>query len=395
MVTLFSMSFYTALLSMTILLILGGCKRKPPPSHMPLQPVDVFTLQPQMVDIHTQLPGRTNAIEIAHIRPQVTGIIQKRFFIEGSDVKAGQQLYQIDPSRYQAAYQSAEGQLLQAKALERTAHAKVIRYRTLIQDHAISKQDLDDAIATEKQDQGKILSAKGQIKKAEVDLTYTRVPAPISGRIGRTLVTVGSLVTANQNNDLAVITRLDPIYVDVNMPIVTLFRLRREVASGRIHPRPDGKVPVTLTMDDGAHYKETGALALSEVNVNTSTSTVVVRAIMPNPQKTLLPGMYVHAQLDEGTIPQAMLVPLEAVSRNTHGDPQVWVVLPNNTVALRKIQVGQIINNHWLVTDGLKFGERIVIHGIQKISPGVKVSPHNITPQHPPFHTMPSPQNKQ
>ena len=371
---------YTTLLSVITLLILGGCKRhKPPPHSIPVQPVDVITLQPQKVIIHTNLPGRTNAIEIAHIRPQVTGIIQKRFFIEGSDVTAGQQLYQIDPSRYQAAYQSAQGELLQAKALEKTALAKVMRYRTLIQDHAVSKQDLDDAIATERQDRGQILTAKGQLKKAEIDLTYARVPAPISGRIGRTLVTVGSLVTANQNNDLAVITRLDPIYVDVNMPIVTLFRLRQEVANGLIHPRPDGKVPVTLTMDDGAHYKETGALALSEVNVNTSTSTVVVRAIMPNPQKILLPGMYVHAQLDEGTIPKALLIPLEAVTRNTHGDPQVWVVQPNNTIALRKIKVGQIINNCWLVTDGLKFGERIVIHGIQKISPGVKVSPHDIT----------------
>ena len=371
---------YTTLLSIITLLILEGCKRhKPPPYPIPVQPVDVLTLQPQKIIIHTNLPGRTNAIEIAHIRPQVTGIIQKRFFIEGSDVTAGQQLYQIDPSRYQAAYQSAQGELLQAKALEKTALAKVMRYRTLIQDHAVSKQDLDDAIATERQDRGQILTAKGQLKKAEIDLTYARVPAPISGRIGRTLVTVGSLVTANQSNDLAVITRLDPIYVDVNMPIVTLFRLRQEVANGLIHPRPDGKVPVTLTMDDGAHYKETGALALSEVNVNTSTSTVVVRAIMPNPQKILLPGMYVHAQLDEGTIPKALLIPLEAVTRNTHGDPQVWVVRPNNTIALRKIKVGQIINNCWLVTNGLKFGERIVIHGIQKISPGVKVSPHDIT----------------
>lgn len=379
--TIRSLSLRPVLLSAVALLALEGCKPSNAPPRLPPQPVGVVTLTPQAVAVHTSLPGRTDAFEIAHVRPQVTGVIEKRLFVEGSDVNAGEQLYQIDPSRYQASYDSARGQLLQAEATAATASAKVARYRVLVRDHAVSKQDYDDAVAAEKQARGQILTAKGQVESAQVDLAYTRMHAPISGRIGRTLMTVGALVTSNQTSDLAVITRLDPIYVDVNMPAVTLLRLRREVASGRIHPQPDGKVPVILTMDDGAAYEQSGRMALSEVNVNTSTSTVVVRAIMPNPQKLLLPGMYVHAQLDEGTDPQALLVPQEAVSRNTHGDPQVWVVQPDSTVALRAVQLGQAIGSNWLVTDGLKAGERVVVSGVQKITPGAKVTPHEAKPQ--------------
>nr|WP_230975602.1 efflux RND transporter periplasmic adaptor subunit [Acetobacter garciniae] len=356
------------------MLALDGCKRKDAAMQLPPQSVGVVTLHPHAVAVHTSLPGRTDAFEIAQVRPQVTGVIEKRLFTEGADVVAGQQLYQIDPSRYQAAYDAARGQLQQAEARAATATAKVSRYRMLVREHAVSQQDYDDAVAAQKEAQGAILSARGQVENAQVDLGYTKMYAPISGRIGRTLMTVGALVTANQTGNTAIITRLDPIYVDVNLPAITLLRLKRELAEGRIQRQPDGNVPVTVTLEDGTTYEHQGRMALAEVNVDTSTSSVIVRAIMPNPQKLLLPGMYVHAQLDEGTDPQALLVPQDAVSRNTHGDPQVWVVQPDSTVALRQIQIGQAIGTDWVVLGGLKADERVVVSGVQKITPGAKVT---------------------
>lgn len=367
------------LASAVAMLALAGCDSKAPPPNMPPQSVGVITLQTQAVKIHTSLPGRTSAYEIAQVRPQVTGVIQKRLFTEGTDVTAGQQLYQIDPSRYQAAYDTARGQLAEAEAGEVTARAKLDRYRSLVQAHAVSRQEYDDALAAEKQAQGQILSAKGQVESAQVNLGYTKMYAPISGRIGRTLVTVGALVTANQTDTTAIVTRLDPIYVDVNLPAITLLRLKRELAQGRIERQANGEVPVTLTMEDGTTYEHMGRMALSEVNVDTSTASVVVRAIMPNPDKLLLPGMYVHAELDEGSDPSSLLVPQQAVSHNTHGDAQVWVIKPDDTAELRQIQIGQAVGQDWLVTGGLKAGERVVIVGVQKVKPGAKVKPEEVT----------------
>ncbi|NHO57599.1 efflux RND transporter periplasmic adaptor subunit [Acetobacter lambici] len=373
-VTTHTFSLRPVLLCTVALLALEGCKRQQSAPHMPPQAVGVVTLQPQPVSVHTSLPGRTDAFEIAQVRPQVTGVVLKRLFIEGSDVVAGQQLYQIDPARYKAVYDTARGQLAQAMAVDGTAKAKVRRYKKLVREHAVSQQDYDDAVAAEKQARGQIQSAQGQVESAQVNLGYTKMYAPISGRIGRTLITVGALVTAEQTSNTAIITRLDPIYVDVNLPAITLLRLKRELAEGRIKRQDNGEVPVVLTLEDGSPYEFKGHMALAEVNVDTTTSTVIVRAIMPNPQKLLLPGMYVHAQLDEGIDPNALLVPQESVSRNTHGDPQVWIVQPDNTVALRQIQIGMAIGTNWLVTDGLKAGERVVVSGTQKITPGAKVS---------------------
>jgi membrane fusion protein (multidrug efflux system) len=364
------------LLAATALLALSACKRdNPNAGQMPPQAVGVVTLHPSAVDIHTSLPGRTNAFEIAEVRPQVTGVIEKRLFVEGSDVIVGQQLYQIDASRYKATFDSAQGQLEQARARAVTASAKARRYRDLVRTHAVSSQDYDDAVAAEKEALGQVMSARGQVESAQVDLAYTKMYAPITGRISRTITTVGALVTANQSQNLAIITRLDPIYVDVNLPAITLLRLRRELADGRIKPQPDGRVPVTVTMEDGSLFKQTGRMALAEVNVDTTTSTVIVRAIMPNPDKLLLPGMYVHAQLDEGTDPNALLVPQEAVSRNTHGDPQVWIVGADNAVSLRQITLGQAMGSSWVVLSGLANGDRVVVSGVQKIRPGMKVAP--------------------
>lgn len=367
------------LASAVAMLALVGCERKQAPHKVPPQQVGVLTLRTQPVLVHTSLPGRTDAFEIAQVRPQVTGVIEKRLFQEGSDVTAGQQLYQIDPSRYQAVYDTARGQLAEAEAGEVTARAKLDRYRALVKEHAVSKQEYDDALAAEKQAQGQILSAKGQVESAQVNLGYTKMYAPISGRISRTLVTVGALVTANQTDNTAIITRLDPIYVDVNLPAITLLRLKRELAEGRIERQANGDVPVTLTLEDGSGYEHKGHMALSEVNVDTSTASVIVRAIIPNPDKLLLPGMYVHAELEEGTDPNSLVVPQQAVSHNTHGDAEVWIVKDDNTVERRQIQTGTAIGQNWLVTNGLKAGERVVVVGLQKIAPGAKVQPQELS----------------
>lgn len=366
------------LASAVAMLALAGCERKNAAPKLPPQSVGVLTLHAQPVVVHTSLPGRTDAFEIAQVRPQVTGVIEKRLFQEGSDVTVGQQLYQIDASRYQAVYDQARGQLAEAEAGEVTTRAKLERYRALVREHAVSKQEYDDAVAAEKQAQGQILSAKGQVEAAQVNLGYTKMYAPISGRISRTLVTVGALVTANQTDNTAIITRLDPIYVDVNLPAITLLRLKRELTEGRIERQANGEVPVTLTLEDGSGYEHKGHMALSEVNVDTSTASVIVRAIMPNPDKLLLPGMYVHAELEEGTDPNSILVPQQAVSHNTHGDAEVWIVKDDDTVERRQIQTGAAIGPNWLVTGGLKAGERIVVVGVQKIKPGAKVKPQEI-----------------
>ncbi|MCE2565714.1 efflux RND transporter periplasmic adaptor subunit [Komagataeibacter sp. FNDCF1] len=358
-----------------LILALSACQRHAGPSRLPPQPVKVVTLHAQPVQITTLLPGRTEAFEIAQVRPQVSGVIQKRLFVEGTDVEAGQQLYQIDPSIYQAAVDSAQGQLLHAQASEVTARAKLNRYGPLLRAHAISQQEYDDALATERAAQGDIQSARGQLERATVDLGYTHMNAPITGRIGRSILTVGALVTANQTNNVAIVTRLDPIYVDVNLPATELLRFRRELAQGRLTRAGDNAASITIALEDGTTYEHAGRMEFSEVNVDESTATVVVRAVMPNPERLLLPGMYVHARLAEGLDPNALLVPQEGVQRNSHGDPQVWVVDADNKVSIRPVVVGQAIGTDWLVTDGLKSGERVVVEGVLKIHPGDTVAP--------------------
>lgn len=356
--------------------VLSGCEKKAaPPAAAPPQQVQVVEVRPRPLHVRTQLPGRLEAYEIAMVRPQVNGVIQKRLFTEGADVVAGQQLYQIDPGLYQAALDSAKGQLAQARANAVTAKAKFDRYRSLVSEHAVSRQEYDDARAASDAAEAQILVARGQVESAEVNLRYTKVKSPITGRIGRSLLTVGALATAGQSSNMAVVTRLDPIFVDVNLPAVSLLRFRREVASGRIHTNPDNSVPVSLEMEDGSVYDLPGKMQFSEVNVDEATATVVVRAVFPNPKRMLLPGMYVHATLDEGTDPAAILVPQQAVSRNTHGDPQVLLVGEGNKVELRDITTGAASGADWVVSSGLKPGERVIVTGVQKVHPGSTVRP--------------------
>ncbi|GBQ85626.1 multidrug efflux pump acriflavin resistance protein AcrB/AcrD/AcrF [Gluconacetobacter johannae DSM 13595] len=359
-------------------LALAGCDRKAAPPAPPPQAVGVITLRASPVELTTDLPGRTEAVEIAQVRPQVNGVIQKRLFVEGSDVTAGQQLYQIDPSAYQATYDSAHAQLLRAQAARVTAQARLDRYGPLARAHAVSRQDYDDALATAREADADIALARATMSGAAVNLAYTRVLSPISGRIGRSLMTVGALATVNQTSNLSVVTRLDPIYVDVNLPATRLLELRRELKQGRLSRAGADAATVSLTLEDGSSYETQGRLEFSEVNVDETTATVVVRAVFPNPEHLLLPGMYVHAELQEGVDPTALRVPQVAVTRTPHGDPVVMVVGADKKVSIRPVTTGPAVGTDWIVTAGLKPGEQVVVSGLQKIHPGDTVNPSEV-----------------
>ena len=371
-----------ALPSLLATTLLGaGCDKKPdkPPPPPPPQ-VGVITLQPHAVVMTTDLPGRTSAYLIADVRPQVNGLVTRRTFVEGADVKAGQQLYQIDPAPYRAALDSALATMAHDKAALSTARAKSARYKPLAAAQAVSKQDYDDSVAATGEAAADILSAKAGIEQAQINLAYTRVAAPISGRIGRSSVTPGALVTANQTTALATITELDPIYVDVEQPATTLLRLRAELAAGQLQASGPNQARVTLKLEDGSDYKQPGTLQFSEVNVDQGTGTVLLRAIFPNPAHELLPGLYVREELREGTDAQALLVPQQAVSHNPHGDPTVLLVGPGNKVKTQIVQTGRAFGDNWMVTKGLKQGDVVVVDGLQKAKPGIEVKPEPYQP---------------
>ena len=302
------------LICMAVLpLVMVGCSRKP--ATPPAAPaVGVVTVHPTPVNRTTDLPGRTSAVLTASVRPQVNGVILKRLFTEGSDVTEGQQLYQIDPAPYQATYDSAVATLAHAEAALADANAKTARYKPLVAAQAVSKQDYDDAVASARESQADIASARAAVEQAQINLNYTKVRSPIAGRIGHSTVTPGALVTANQSQALATVIQLDPIYVDVNQPVTILLRLRWELAAGQVERADNGAAKVTLKLEDGTTYPMPGKLDFAEVNVNQGTGTVLVRATFPNPQRLLLPGMYVHAEIEEGVDRKGMLVPQQALA---------------------------------------------------------------------------------
>ena len=354
---------------------LAGCDRKPAAASgvPPTAEVGVITLKTQPVTLTTELPGRTTAFLTADVRPQVNGLILKRTFVEGAEVKAGDPLYQIDPATYQAAYDSAVATLAYDQAALVTARAKSARYKPLAAAQAVSRQDYDDAVAAAGEASATIGTAQAAIEQAKINLTYTKVNAPISGRIGRSAVTPGTLVTAGQTTVLATVTQLDPIYVDVIQPATTLLRLREELAAGKIQQTGPNQAKVTLVLENGAKYPIPGTLQFAEVTVDQATGTVVVRAIFPNPDHLLLPGLFVRAVLQEGTDDQALLVPQVGVSRNTHGDPTVLVIDKDGKAATRIIQTSRAIGDSWVVSGGLAPGERVIVDGLQKVRPGVAV----------------------
>lgn len=364
-------------------LALAGCDRPAAQAQQapsPAPQVGVVTVQTRSVTLTTELPGRTTAFLTADVRPQVSGVILQRNFTEGADVKANQQLYQIDPALYQATYDSAVASLQKSKAALATARAKAGRYRSLATAEAVSKQDYDDASASAKESQADISTAEASVEQARINLAYTKVQAPIDGRIGRSSVTPGALVTANQTTALATITQLDPIYVDVTQPATTLLRLRQELAAGKIAATGPNQAQVALTLEDGSPYPERGKLQFSEVNVDQGTGTVVIRAIFPNPNHLLLPGLYVREQIDEGRDDNAIVLPQQAVSRNHHGDPTVLVVGADDKVSLRVVQTSRAVGDAWIVSGGLKSGERIVVDGLQKAQPGAVVNAVAVDP---------------
>ena len=362
-------------LSLTVLVTACGGDA-PPPAAGPAAPeVGVITLQPRAVQLSTELPGRTSAWRIAEVRPQVDGIVLKRLFTEGSQVRAGQPLYEIDAAVYRAALLRAEASLASAEAQLNAARLLAERYGPLHESGVVSKQDYDNAVAANKSGEAAVAAARAAIETARIDLDYTQVRAPIAGRIGRSLVTEGALVTRNQEQPLATVAQLDPIYVDVTQSSAELLRLQRDFAAGRLQRDAAQNARVLLTLEDGTPYAHAGSLQFSEVTVEASTGSVLLRAQFPNPDRLLLPGMFVRAQLSSGSASEALLVPQAAVSRNARGEPTVLVVDGDNMVSERVIQLGPTVGSEWLVTSGLTAGERVIVDGLQKARAGITVTP--------------------
>ncbi|MFC3912875.1 efflux RND transporter periplasmic adaptor subunit [Pseudaeromonas sharmana] len=361
--------------------LLAGCNEAaaPAPGAMPPTAVDVVTLQQAPLTLTTELTGRTAALRLAEVRPQVSGIILKRYFTEGSDVRAGQVLYQIDPATYEAAVASAEATLAKAEATEQSARLKAQRYAALAKVKAISTQDNDDAQASWRQAVADIAAAKAALKSSKINLGYTRITAPISGRIGKSAVTEGALVTAQQATSLTSIQQLDPMYVDVTQSSTDLLRLRQLYAAGKLTSTKDGAV-VHFRLEDGSQLPQSGRLQFSDVTVDESTGMVTVRAQVPNPDKLLLPGMFIRAELQQGERPQGLLVPQAAVARTARGGASVMLVGGDNKVEQRDIEVSQALNGNWVVESGLKAGERVIVAGLQKVKAGAAVNPKDVTP---------------
>ncbi|MEN0679035.1 efflux RND transporter periplasmic adaptor subunit [Plesiomonas shigelloides] len=346
---------------------------------MPPAAVDVVTLQQAPLQLTTDLTGRTSALRIAEVRPQVSGLILKRLFTEGSDVKAGDVLYQIDPALYEADVASASAALARAQASARTAELRLKRYVNLLQKHSISQQEYDDADAQRKQAQADVLAAQANLKRARINLGYTKITAPISGRIGTSAVTEGALVTAQQGVALTTIQQLDPMYVDVRQSTADLLRLKQWVASGKVTAQNPNEAPVSLFLEDGSAYPQAGVLQFSDVTVDENTGMVSLRVVVPNPQQLLMPGMFIRARLSEGVRENGLLVPQVAVSRTPKGGASVLVVDSDNKVSPRDIQVSRMIGTDWVVESGLKAGERVIIAGLQKVAPGAQVNPTDKT----------------
>ena len=351
--------------------VLSGCDNRtgenagaPPGTAKPQ--VGVVTLHPQSVAITAELPGRTAASLVAEVRPQVSGIIQKRFFQEGSEVKEGAALYQIDPASYQAAYDSALAALQRAEAAVPSAQAKAERYQSLIAQKAISQQELDDARASLAQAKADVASAKAAVETSRINLNFTTITAPISGRIEKSVLTQGALVTASQTTPLTTIRTLDPINVDVTQSSTNLLNLREAIKDGRIKISGEN-VSVRLKLENGTIYPQTGKLEFYEAAVSEATGTFLVRAEFPNSDRLLLPGMYVRALVEEGVASNSFLVPQRAVSRNTKGEPTAYFVNEAGKVEQRVLTIGQSVGNNWLVTAGVSDNDRVVVEGMQLI----------------------------
>ena len=355
--------------------ILSGCDQSPQASQQVQQaaPVGVITLKSQPLTLTKELPGRVAASQVAEIRPQVNGIIQSRLFTQGAEVKQGQALYQIDSSTFEAQVATSNAAITKAKASIANAKAKSERYDELLKIKAVSQQDFDEADASYKGAEADLLTAQAQLKTAQINLDYSKVKSPISGQIGKSNVTAGALVSANQTTALATVTQLDPIYVDLTQSSSELTRLKKAIASGELDKDMALHSKVELKMEDGSAYPHKGNLQFSEVTVDPSTGSVTLRAEFPNPEKLLLPGMYVRAVIVEGVKASAILAPQRGISRNTKGEPTAMVVSKDNTVEPRVLKTERTVGSNWLITEGLNDGDKLIVEGLQKIAPGAPV----------------------
>jgi len=333
-------------------LLLAGCSpSQAQPKAATAVKVGYYEVAAAPLTLTTDLPGRTAALRVAEVRPQVAGILQRRLFTEGSEVKQGQPLYQIDPRTYVAQQARAQANLRSARNLAE-------RYGRLLQAHAVSQQQYDDAVAAWKQ-------AEADQRVADINVQYTQVLAPITGRIGRSAVTEGALVTDGQSSAMATVNQLDPIYVDVTQPVTRLLALKRALKAGDLQTAGADQAEVSLTLDDGSAYPLKGTLKFSEVSVDPGTGSVTLRAVFPNPERALLPGMFVHAQVKEGVREQALLVPQQAIVRDSRGVATAWVITADNHVEQRDLQTLRTVGNAWLVDSGVKPGERVITEGLQ------------------------------
>lgn len=372
--------YRNTMIAIGLAVALTGCEKEASkPNNQPPQAVtvDTVTIHPQSVEITDQLPGRTSAYRIAEVRPQVEGIITKRLFVEGSKVNKGDVLYQIDPATYEAKLASAKADLASAEATLQRSKLQATRYEGLVKNRAISQQDYEDAMATYRANQAAVMAAKAAVKTAQINLDYTKIKAPISGRIGKSNFTEGALVTANQANYLATIQQLDPLYVDLSQPSSTMMKLRQRAQEKANNTgQPANKLSgITVTLDDGTKIAQKATLQFADVSVNESTGTVNIRALLPNPDDTLLPGLFVRATVPVDSKAKAFLVPQPAVTRDPQGQAHVFVVDDKNKVVDRIITTERMLGSNWIVTDGLKDGDQIITTGLQSIHPGTLVAP--------------------
>ncbi len=359
-------------------LAFAGCSKEPQQPAMPAMPpaeVTVATVSAEPVTMTIELPGRFDAVRIAMVRARVPGLLLKRTFEEGSDVKAGDLLFQIDPAPLQASYNSAKAALAKAEANLKQTQTKVDRYKTLVEFNAVSKQDYDDATTTVLQNQAEILAAKAALETASLNLGYATVTAPISGRIGRAKTTEGALVGQGEATELATIQQLDPIYFDFTQSSADILRLRRALDSGKLKSLAPGAAKVTLLLEDGSTYQYPGKLLFSDITVDQTTGMVTVRAEFPNPERLLLPGMFARGRLEQAVVNQATTVPQRAVARGANGTATALVVGPDNKVELRTVTTDAAVGDKWVVTSGLKAGDRVIVEGLQKAAPGAVVNP--------------------
>jgi len=361
-----------AVFAVALLLFAAGCRRNEPARTPSTPEAGYIVLSAAPAHIEIELPGRTTAVETSEVRPQVSGVLLARRFTEGSIVRQGQTLYEIDPSLYRAAMAQAQANLANAEASRAAAQARADRYKPLAAIEAVSQQDYTDALAQARQSAAQVQQAHAALQTSRINLGFTRVPAPITGRVGRSIVTTGALVTSGQANALTTITRLDPMLVDIQQSSADLLALRRRFASGGAQT---SGTAVQLLLEDGSVYPLQGRVEFAEPIVDPATGAVTLRARFPNPQGVLLPGMYVRARFVQGVVPDAILVPQQAVTRSPRGEATVLVVGPEDRATLRKIAAERTIGDKWLVTQGLAAGDKVITEGLGKVKPGQRVRP--------------------